>query len=112
MSEHSGEAKAAVVAALLSGQSIDQVANEYHIPRSTVGRWKKEGIPASGTQKKEIGDLILEYLEANLITLKKQMVMFGNTEWLAKQNAADIAVLHGVMTDKAIRLLEAMSKEQ
>jgi len=28
---------------------------------------------------------------------------------LAKQNAADAAVLHGVLTDKAVRLLEALS---
>jgi hypothetical protein len=64
----------------------------------------------SQTQKKEIGDLLLAYLRSNLEALQAQAVMFSNEQWLAKQNAADVAVLHGVMTDKAIRLLEAFGE--
>jgi transposase-like protein len=111
MTKYSEETKSAVMAALLAGQSLNQVAKEYNVPRSTLSRWKNSDVPLNGTQKKEIGDLLLDYLRANLETLTAQAEMFKNPEWLKKQTASDAAVLHGVMTDKAIRLLEAMSKE-
>ena len=33
---------------------------------------------------------------------------FGDPEWLKKQSAGELAVLHGVAVDKGIRLLEAL----
>lgn len=105
------ETKAAVMAALLAGQSINSVAREYKIPKSTVSRWKNGGVPTSGTQKKEIGDLIMAYLTTTLETLAVQARIFQNEDWLKKQNAADVAVLHGVQTDKSIRLLEAIANQ-
>jgi len=107
---HAPEVRAAATAALLSGQSISAVAKEYDIPRSTVGRWRTEPIPDLGIQKREIGDLLLEYLQENLITLKAQAKAFGDPDWLKLQGAQELAILHGVMTDKAVRLIEAMSK--
>ncbi len=106
--KYDDETRAAVMAALLAGQTIDHVASEYHVPRSTVGRWKNEEIPLNEIQKKEIGDLLREYLEANLIAIRAQTNVFADEDWLRKQEASQLAVLHGVMTDKAIRLLEAI----
>lgn len=110
--EHSSEVKAAVMAALLQGQSVHEVAKEYSVPRSTVTRWKKEGGRSVGPQKREIGDLIVEYLRENLETLRSQAVTFRNPKWLERQSAENAAVLHGVMTDKAIRLLEALGRAE
>ena len=109
---YSNEIKAAVLAALLAGQSISQVATEYNIPEGTIKSWKSRLQPnaTQATPKKEIGDLLLEYLRVNLDTLRIQAETFQDSDWLKKQSAADVAVLHGVMTDKAIRLLEALSK--
>lgn len=117
MTEYSGDKKAAVLAALLTGQSIAEVARDYNIPEGTVKSWKSRqkdsSVATVATPKKEeIGDLLLDYLRAMLGTLKVQAVHFGDKEWLSKQNAADLAVLHGVSTDKAIRLLEALSSQQ
>lgn len=106
----SQEIKASVMSALMTGQSINSVAREYNLPKSTVSRWKNEGVSQNGTQKKEIGTLLLEYLTANLIALREQLIVFSDQTWLKKNSAENLAVLHGVMTDKAIRLLEAMSK--
>lgn len=97
------------MAALLAGQSIGSIAREYNLPKSTISRWKNSDVPQNGTQKKQIADLITDYLRANLEALRAQAVMFSDHQWLAKQTASDVAVLHGVMTDKAIRLLEAFS---
>ena len=110
--QYSPDQKAAVLAALLAGQSINSVAREYNIPKGTISYWKNSDVGRENqTQKREVGDLVLDYLRANLSALRAQTIMFSDMGWLAKQNAADIAVLHGVMTDKAIRLLEAMEKQ-
>ncbi len=53
------------------------------------------------------GNLLGDYLQETLTTLAVHAKHFRNSEWLQKQDAADLAVLHGVATDKAIRLLEA-----
>jgi transposase-like protein len=115
MSNYNEETKGAVMAALLAGQSVSSVAKEYNIPKGTVSGWRKQarefvagGRAGSDPKKGErVGDLLIEYLEANLITLKQQVEAFGDPVWLKKQTASDAAVLHGVMTDKAVRLLEA-----
>ena len=114
---YSPETKAAVMAALLEGQGAHRVAADFKLPEGTVKTWRARMKAADGSAKassvepqkrEEIGDLLIQYLHANLSTLRKQQAVFGDPEWLAKQNAADVAVLHGVMTDKAIRLLEAL----
>ena len=102
------------MAALLAGQGTAAVAAEYHIPEGTVAAWRSrlKGAPsvaplASG-KRDEIGDLLIAYLHANLTTLREQTKVFSDPVWLMKQGADELAVLHGVMTDKAIRLLDAL----
>lgn len=113
--EYSDETRAAVKSALLTGQSVSSVAKEYNIPKGTVSNWKRYGVggTAERTQKKNdrIGQLLLQYLEANLEALRVQSEVFADPSWLKKQHASDAAVLHGVMTDKAVRLLEAFGDD-
>jgi len=104
---HDPEVRAAAMAALLAGQGVAQVADEYHLPTSTVSRWRVEARTEAG-RSEDVGALLLDYLQENLTTLRAQAVAFRDARWLAEQDAADAAVLHGVMTDKAIRLLEAL----
>ncbi len=108
---HSDEIRAQVIAALLAGQGVDEVAAQYHLPKATVSRWRK-GLGAQmeqvGTKKAEAFDeLIGTYLREVLETLSVQARFFRTTTWLERQSATEAAVLHGVLTDKAIRILEA-----
>ena len=109
------DVKAAVMAALLTGQSAAIIAEEYKIPAGTVRAWAhraREAVDTEpvATQKTEIGNKLLDYISASLDTLKKQVEVFGDTDWLKKQPASEVAVLHGVIADKAIRLLEALAE--
>jgi transposase-like protein len=117
------DTRAAVIAALMQGQGSAEVAREYNIPEGTVRQWKSRycrGVTPTVTikntaeqiqdQKPAIGQLLMEYLEENLATLRAQAKFFRDEAWLRKQPASDAAVLHGVMADKAVRLIEAMSK--
>ncbi len=103
--------KAQVIAALLAGQGAEKVAQQYKIPVGTVRSWKAKAKQPDGvaTQKKEIGELILGYLAVSLSTLKKQAAFFADEKWLREQDASSVAVLHGVLADKAVRLLEAFA---
>lgn len=110
--QYSNEQKAAVMAALLTGQSVSQVATEYKIPRGTVSGWSRELERPSihdDTQKREMGDLLMGYVGELLITLRAQARFARNEAWLKDQSASEVAVLHGVLADKGIRLLEALS---
>ena len=105
------------MAALLEGQSISHVSKEYRIPRGTVAGWsaglRKEGVSGvSDEKRKEIGELLVEYLRANLNALRSQAEVFTDRDWLLKQGASEAATLHGVMTDKAVRLIEAFGEPE
>lgn len=111
---HSEEMKAAVMAALLAGQSVSQVARDYKLSKSLVSGWKNsapaEEFEQVRTQKSErIEGLLFGYLEANLTALRAQMAVAGDEAYLRKYPPQQLAVLHGVIADKGIRLLEALS---
>lgn len=108
---YSEETKAAAMSALLAGQSISEVAKTYEIPVGTVKGWRSKAgsdQPVPTQKRARIGELLLEYLEANLTTLKTQSEKFGDVDWIDKQPASEMAVLHGVVADKTVRILEAL----
>jgi transposase-like protein len=107
---HTDEVRAAVMAAFLAGSTIGQIMKEYDLPKATAARWRREAFKLSEDMSEEVGDMLLRYLVTNLETLISQAETFRNQRWLLTQSASDVAVLHGVMTDKAIRLIEALSK--
>lgn len=109
---HDEEVKAAVMAALLAGQSASEVARKYKISPSTVRNWKHESKLSDniGHKKQErIGDLIIDNLEAALETTRAMLDgIFTDKQWLEKQDASALAVLYGVISDKTFRVLEAL----
>lgn len=114
---YSDETKAAVMAALLAGQSISAVAREYGLPKGTVGGWKQQALreaqptaSQAAAKRERIGGLIVDYLEQALETLRAQARTFADESWLRKQDASELAVLHGVLADKTIRILEALAE--
>ncbi len=106
------ETKAAVMAALLTGQSVASVARQYKLNPSTIRNWKSlanlEGA-VNQEVKYQIGDKLVAYVEKSLDALANQTALFGEASWLASQSAADLAVLHGIVIDKTIRLIEALA---
>jgi hypothetical protein len=106
--------RASVMAALLAGQGVNEIARALKLAKSTVSRYKNELLPSQleqvGTQKRDkITALIEAHLETSLTcanTLAKKAA--SNQKWFAQQSAEGIAVLYGVLSDKAIRILEAI----
>ncbi len=106
--------KSEVLAAILTGSSLLSVAEETGIPYSTIQRWsvtepRKLGIVEHvEDEKEELGALVTEYIRESLRTLTVQARQFASPDWLQKQSANDVAILHGVMADKTIRVLSAI----
>ena len=55
-----------------------------------------------------IEEQLLAYLHASLDALTAQARLVANLDWLARQSAKDLALLHGVHNDKVVRLLYAL----
>lgn len=119
MTEYSEQIKAQALAALLTGQSFSEVSRALGIPVGTLKSWKSRSVDvldapdATGatTKRERIGTLILEYVEEGLTTLREQVKVFRDADWLKQQSASEIAILHGVIADKQIRLLEALADD-
>lgn len=115
MAEYDDATKAAALAALLAGQAPSLVAATFGIPVGTLKSWKSrqlrgDSVATVATDSRErIGTLLLDYLAETLETLRIQQKVFRDTEWLRKQSAAEVATLHGISVDKAIRLLEGLA---
>jgi transposase-like protein len=112
----SEELKAAVLAdlALLSPATV---AAKYGLKASTVRGWKTqergalvvaETDPSAIAQKKQrIQELMLEYLEASLNAQIAQAYVSADPTYINRQPAESLAILHGVLGDKFVRLVEA-----
>jgi transposase-like protein len=112
---HSPAVKQAVLAALLVGQGVDEVAGTYSLPRRTVARWRaslgSQELANLGHKKRdELGEMLMGYLREMTTTLTAQARFFRDKGWLEQQTAADLAVLHGVSMDKVFRLIEASER--
>jgi len=110
---HSDETKAAVMAALLAGQGVDKVAEAYRLPVGTVKAWKRQAgefVQVDPQKRDDLGEMIGEYLSELLVTLKAQVVHMRSPGFLSTAHADSLAVNHGVLADKAFRLLEAAER--
>lgn len=106
---YSEELRAAALADLvLIGPGA--AAAKYGIPRSTLTTWQQQFdiIYDPSIKKARIGALAATYLEANLQALTAQAYVASDPEYINRQSAADLAILHGVMADKSVRILEAL----
>jgi hypothetical protein len=109
------QTRAAIMAALMAGQGVTEVSKAFQVAKSTVSRIKslisQSDLEQLGTKKEnDFGELLAGYLRETLITLTAQARVFRDENWLKQQPAGELAVLHGVQTDKAIRLLEAVER--
>lgn len=114
--QHDETTRAAVLAALLQGQSVSQIARDFNISRPTIQRWRDAsgyaGHVAVASQEKQdrIATLVSSLLEANLETLRVHTELARDKAWTHRQSAAELATFDGVLSDKTFRLLEALER--
>lgn len=99
---------AEALADLMLGMSQEKVAQKHGVARNSVQKWSKN----VQIKKPDIGDLVEEHLRNELETLSVIAEHTKDKEWLGKQSANDVAVLYGVMSDKAHAKLAALERAQ
>ncbi len=112
------EIKAAALADLLLMQPA-AVAAKYGVKPGTIRGWKAQERTALqvvepndtaviALKRHRITALMLEYLEANLNAQIAQAYVATDPTYINRQPAESLAILHGVLSDKSIRLIEAL----
>jgi hypothetical protein len=114
-SKTSGETRARVVAALLSGafDSDTQISIKIGISKSTVSRIRRsisrENLKQAETLKKErIETLIADHLESMLKAEIRINAVISGPEWIARQDAKSLAILYGIKFDRIFGALQKM----
>jgi len=103
------EIRAAVMAALLLGRPVAEVAREHKLPYTTVKAWAEGmGEELQGARQEVIGDLLSRYLVQGFEALNAITEHLGNPEWLMKQNARDLAKVHEVLFDQMMRTIQML----
>lgn len=109
---HSDETRAAVLAALLAGQSVTKVAEQFALNHKTVIEWRNAaGVGSTHVEpekRAEIGGLVADLLRDVLTTLSVQAVAFRDEAWLRESDPAAAATNFGILADKAFRILSAL----
>jgi transposase len=106
--------RAEVMAALLAGQSVSEVAKQLRLSKATVSRIKNTILPEQLKQTEtERRDKISDLIESHLVTAltsanELARKATANDSWINRQSASELAVFYGVLTDKAVRILESL----
>jgi transposase-like protein len=114
---HPETKRARAIAALLLGAGVMEVARDLDLPESSIRNWKRTLTPEqiaeiNARKGQRLDDLVFDYLQENLTTLRAQSKLLRDESYVTKQPASEMATLHGVMADKTIRLLEAVAGSQ
>jgi transposase-like protein len=109
---HSDKTRGEALAALLEGQAVSEVAKKYKLPKATVSDIKRsidsEEFEQVRTKKQEaLAELIEGHLHASLKAATELASQASDANWRFKQDADKLGVLYGILTDKAVRILEA-----
>ena len=109
----SDEIRANIIASLLQGQGVNEVADEYEIPKQTVSNIKKAikvDLGQVGTKKnKDISELVYEYLDEGFKTAIAGLQEVRKPEYIQKQDIASYATHFGILSDKLFRILSAIN---
>jgi hypothetical protein len=112
---HEDKVKAQVIAALLLGSGVMEIASELHLPHSTVSTYKAQ-IPSGKLDEfrrkkgERLDEMVYDYMLTTLAALRKQAEVASDPTYLKRQRASELGTLHGIMADKSVRLLEITTR--
>jgi len=104
------EKRAAIAAEAMIEGTKTVIAKAHGVNRKTVDAIKIDGERAIERTNMDFDAILSRYLAETLETLTAQQLKFRDPEWLQRQTAGEMAVLHGVTVDKAIRLFDAQRR--
>lgn len=108
---HDVDVKAAVMAALLAGASLNQAAKDFpEVPISTIKRWKREA--ARTVKMEKLTDLLIQHLSKGLEAASTITAASMDSEWLSKQRGSDRAAILREINASIFRIAGALDNEE
>ncbi len=117
---HDAQVRANAVARVLAGQSPYDVAHALGVPRRTVAHWVAQVDRGAishhlsvrrAAEARDFDGLLADSLADLLRALRAQARQARDPEWLAQQNARQLAALYEVTAETAFRLLGSLRVE-
>lgn len=114
---HPPEVRAAAVAAVATGEQPAAVAKRHGISQGLLHGWCDQDLPpvdvseisrsdlARARSREQMAELIYDTIGDLLTGIRDQLREATRAEWVARQDAADVAALLDKEIDGAIRLL-------
>jgi len=112
---HLDEMKAKVIAALLLGAGVMEIAQELGLPHSTISTYKAE-IPKDKLDEfrrkkgERLDEMVYDLMLANLTALRRQAEVISDPRYIQRQRAGELGTLYGIVADKSVRLLEITTR--
>lgn len=97
------------MAALLTGQGVNEVARDQEVSAGAVSKLKQT--LEQYEHKKDIQELVMEVLRENLNATKAIAREASKPDYIKEQDASEVAVLFGVISDKSFRILSALGTQ-
>lgn len=111
---HSDQTKAAVMAGLLAGMGIGEVAKTYKIPKATAAVWARQlKVHTDQPEQRaranaDIAELLVDCVREILTTVAVQSRFARSESWVKEQTGADLAAYQGTALDRVVRILSAL----
>lgn len=108
------DVKQAIAADLIAGERPLDIANMRGVSLSTITRVKQKYLSAEMLSKMEadkvavLGDLMILSLEAGIEATVRIANVTKDEGWLKLQEAGDLGKMYGIISDKIVRVAEAM----
>jgi len=108
------EVKQAIAADLIAGEKPIDIANARNVSLSTISRVKKKYLSPEMLSKMEaakadiLGDLMILSLESGIEATVRIAEVTKDRGWLTTQTAGDLGKMYGIISDKTVRVAEAM----
>jgi transposase-like protein len=107
---HSPELRAQVVAAIIAGATVAQVAQRFGLRKQTVSEWlQSEEVRTVRTTRERSPEvleaMIFDLVAEHITTIRAQLQATASAAYVQGQSAGDVAALLGTERDTLIRLL-------
>lgn len=106
---HDDETKAMAMALLATGTPVMATARQLGCNAATVRYWRAQMGQLPPKQMEHLAEVVDEYLDDAFQTISAILTAAQERDWILAQPASELAVFLGVITDKAVAVLDRIA---
>lgn len=106
-----GSIRAAVLAALVLGESPGQIAEQYNLPVAQVEQWKRRFDITDPIQRRDqLSEQLLIFVQQKIKNLVAISVATSDEDWIHEQSASELAAYLRAEHEMLLRVFEAFGR--